>query len=196
MLCFLPYRSWVFSKAWLEGLWLDRWKMIPMKVLNAIPKVGSYVNWGGLLPVDSCWRFPGVVTSLLNTDQVQQQNLRQFNVFREVVVLPGFTLIFIDVALLRLYLNCYIFFSVLSAFFPRLAKVSCSLPSRVLMHCFWEGRVRRGGPGTKDSTWTQYRVLGSSQLSTSVLLVIYCDHWGRKLQRLEPKMPGPSQEQL
>lgn len=68
------------------------------------------------------------------------------------------------------------FLLVLPDLLPQISWDFQSLPSRVLTHCLSEGWVRRGGPGTKDSTSTQYRVSGSSQLKTSVSFVTHWDH--------------------
>lgn len=78
----------------------------------------------------------------------------------------------VDMDLPKLCLHCHT-----SSSFSRFPSLDCqSLPFKVLTHCFSEGRARRGGPGTKDSTRTQYTVSGSSQLSTSVWLVTHWDH--------------------
>lgn len=78
----------------------------------------------------------------------------------------------VDMDLPKLCLHCHT-----SSSFSRFPSLDCqSLPFKVLTHCFSEGRARRGGPGTNDSTRTQYTVSGSSQLSTSVWLVTHWDH--------------------
>lgn len=124
-----------------------------------------------------CWQFSDVVTTLLNSDQAQWQSPRQFNAIREF-----YHCFKPDIHRHRFVktLSKLLYFLFYQLSFLKLAKLSYSLPSKVLKHRFWEGRGTRGSPGTKDSTWMQYRVLGSSQVNSSVLLVMY--HWGREVQ--------------